>query len=355
MSIFRNLSGIKLQFVSTFLLLNTVVNAAISTAPKDGFHVRNKHRNRYDFKFLKSGNPDLIGYVKHNKYGDESIEFSNPLAVTALNKALLSSYYNVKDWKVPADYLCPPIPSRADYVHHISDLISSSSGGDYDSSQGRGAGRNIRCLDIGTGANAIYPLIGFAEYGWSFVGTDVDKLAIDSAKQIITSNKEYMTDSIQFRLQNEPTDIFLGVVRPGDKFEACFCNPPFHATLEECRTSSNRKWTGLGKGKTEIVKKVPTLNFGGQGTELVYAHGGEMGFLRKMIRQSAHDSIRVNVMWFTTLISKNSNLDETYRLLEEAKGLVEHKTVEMQHGQKKSRIVAWTFMESNERAQWFRE
>lgn len=56
------------------------------TAPKEGFHLRNKHRNRYDFKFLKSTNPELVSYVAVNKYGDESIEFSNPLAVTALNK-----------------------------------------------------------------------------------------------------------------------------------------------------------------------------------------------------------------------------------------------------------------------------
>ena len=48
-----------------------------------------------------------------------------------LSQALLSSYYGIKDWKVPDKYLCPPIPSRADYVHHVSDLISSSSDGKY--------------------------------------------------------------------------------------------------------------------------------------------------------------------------------------------------------------------------------
>jgi RNA methyltransferase len=61
----------------------------LKTAPKEGFHLRNKHRNRYDFQFLKSTNPELVSYVAVNKYGDESIEFSNPLAVTALNKVLL--------------------------------------------------------------------------------------------------------------------------------------------------------------------------------------------------------------------------------------------------------------------------
>ena len=100
--------------------------------------------------------------------------------------------------------------------------------------------------------------------------------------------------------------------------------------------------------------QVPTLNFGGQGTELVYEFGGEMGFLRKMIRQSAHYSVKTTVMWFTTLVSKESNLDETYRLLEAADGLVEHRTVQMEHGQKKSRIVAWTFLDETARERWFR-
>ena len=116
-------------------------------------------------------------------------------------------------------------------------------------------GNKIRCLDIGTGANAIYPLIGFSEYGWNFVGTDVDKQAIESAEKIIIANKNKIGNSIEFRLQNEPTDIFLGIIRNGDKFECSFCNPPFHANENEARASSNRKWIGLNR-KNEITKKV---------------------------------------------------------------------------------------------------
>ena len=65
-------------------------NPPSKSLPKDGFHIRNKHRNRYDFPFLKSTNPSLVPFVSVNKYGDESIEFSNPLAVTALNKVSLT-------------------------------------------------------------------------------------------------------------------------------------------------------------------------------------------------------------------------------------------------------------------------
>jgi 23S rRNA A1618 N6-methylase RlmF len=83
----------------------------------------------------------------------------------------------------------------------------------------------------------------------------VDKQAIESAERIVAANKERIGDSITFRVQNEPTDIFLGVVRPGDRFECSFCNPPFHATVDEARASSNRKWMGLNR-KNEITKKV---------------------------------------------------------------------------------------------------
>jgi RNA methyltransferase len=92
----------KAQNMNLFLLAsiaivvnNSVNSAAVGrnppskTLPKDGFHMRNKHRNRYDFPFLKSTNPSLVPFVAVNKYGDESIEFSNPLAVTALNKVSL--------------------------------------------------------------------------------------------------------------------------------------------------------------------------------------------------------------------------------------------------------------------------
>jgi len=36
----------------------------------------------------------------------------------------------------------------------------------------------VRGLDIGTGASAIYPLLGARVYGWSFLGTDIDEYVL---------------------------------------------------------------------------------------------------------------------------------------------------------------------------------
>lgn len=86
--------------------------------PKEKYslHPRNKHRERYDFKILADKSPDLTRFVKLNPYGDESIDFFIPEAVKMLNKSLLKQYYGIGNWDIPAGYLCPPIPGRADYI-----------------------------------------------------------------------------------------------------------------------------------------------------------------------------------------------------------------------------------------------
>ena len=99
------------------------------SAEKTVLHPRNKHRDRYDFKQLIATYPEFSKYVKPNAFGDESIDFANPKAVKWLNKALLKLYYSIEYWDIPAGYLCPPIPGRADYIHHIADLLGSSNFG----------------------------------------------------------------------------------------------------------------------------------------------------------------------------------------------------------------------------------
>ena len=42
-----------------------------------------------------------------------------------LNRAILMHHYGVKSWDIPAGYLCPPIPGRADYIHSVADLLAA--------------------------------------------------------------------------------------------------------------------------------------------------------------------------------------------------------------------------------------
>lgn len=303
-------------------------------------HPRNKHRERYDFKQLITSLPELKKFVTLNDYNDESIDFFDAEAVKTLNKALLKHYYTIEHWNIPQNYLCPPIPGRADYMHYAADLLGSMNNGKIPT------GEKIKCLDIGVGANCVYPIIGNKEYGWSFIGTEIDPLAIESANKIIEMNPQ-LKNKIEIRSQHNPKDILFGVLNKDERIDLSICNPPFHASLEEAQAGTLRKLSNL-KGK-KITKA--SLNFGGQNNEL-WCKGGEISFVRDMIRQSKQFS--ESVFWFSTSISKQSNLNTVYQELEKANA-IDIKTIPMEQGNKTSRVVAWTFLNKGQQQTWVKE
>jgi len=304
---------------------------------KHKLHARNQHRDRYDFAKLVVSHPELKSFVKPNVHGDESVDFFDPEAVRHLNTALLKHYYNIENWDIPEGYLCPPIPGRADYIHHISDILGASNYGNAPT------GQKIRCLDVGVGANCIYPIIGTQEYNWSFVGTEIDTVAFDSATRIVETNPQ-LSEKVELRLQTNPKDIFYGVLRLEEKFDLTICNPPFHSSEKEAREQAGRKVSNL-KGK-EIDK--PVLNFGGKSNEL-WCDGGEVRFLREMIRESKR--FGENVFWFSTLVSKQTHLKGAYESLKMV-AAKEVKTIPMGQGNKSSRILAWTFFDTEQKQAW---
>jgi 23S rRNA (adenine1618-N6)-methyltransferase len=308
-------------------------------AEKNSLHPRNPHRGRYDFSQLIACSPELAAFVATNEYGDESIAFADPSAVKALNRALLKQTYGIAGWDIPAQYLCPPIPGRADYLHYLADLLGAGNGGVIP------RGSSVRVLDIGVGANCVYPLIGHSEYGWQFVGTDIDPAALGNVQHILDANSG-LSGAIALRLQASRSAVFAGVVQANEAFDLVMCNPPFHASLAEANAGTQRKWKNLGKDAAR--QKTPVLNFGGQGTEL-WCEGGEEAFVRRMIEESAQ--IRGSCLWFTVLISKSASLPGVYRTLKRT-GVLDSRTIEMAQGQKKSRIVAWTFLDESRQRAW---
>jgi len=298
------------------------------TNEKTKMHPRNKHRERYDFKQLILSSPDLASYVKPNIYQDDSIDFFDPQAVRTLNKALLKHFYHIDNWNIPANYLCPPIPGRADYIHHLADILCSKNYGKLP------IGNTIKCLEIGVGASCIYPIIGVSEYDWSFVASDIDPVSIESAQNIINSNPT-LKDKIELRLQTNPKDSFYRIIQKGEYFDLTICNPPFHASLEEAQAGSLRKLNNLKKEKV----KDPILNFGGQNAEL-WCEGGEVEFIINMIKQSKQ--FASSCFWFSSLVSKKTHLPSIYHNLKLAEA-VDVKTIPMGQGNKTSHLIAWTF------------
>lgn len=296
---------------------------------KPGLHPRNLHKSGYDFALLIKHSPSLASYVKPNAFGHESINFSDPKAVKALNQALLKTHYVLDYWDIPALYLCPPIPGRADYIHNLADLINRHAH----------PTEAVRVLDIGTGANIIYPLIGQGSYGWQFVGADIDKTALNNAQHIIEKNNG-LGQMIELRLQTKSSHIFHGVIQPCERFTLTMCNPPFHSSQADAQAGTQRKWKNLAKPLQQNPTNAGThLNFGGHNAEL-YCEGGEAAFIQRMITESV--SYQRQVGWFTTLVSKAANLPKIYKTLKQVNAL-EVVTLAMAQGQKQSRIVAWRF------------
>jgi 23S rRNA (adenine1618-N6)-methyltransferase len=319
----------------------------VKNTEKTTLHPRNLHRFGYDFELLTLKNPALADFVFVNEHNIDSsaseqakqtIDFSNPDAVKALNNALLITNYDIQDWDIPANFLCPPIPGRADYIHYLADLLASTNNGVIPQ------GETVMGLDVGIGANCIYPILGNSIYNWSFVGTDIDENAIQNCKKIISHNPK-LTESISLQLQLNSRFIFKNIITPEDRFTFTICNPPFHSSSEEATKGSMRKVNNLSPNASKTTK--PVLNFGGHNAEL-WCEGGELGFIKQMIFESA--KYPMQCLWFTTLVSKQSNLNTIYKTLNHVGAI--HKTIEMAQGQKTSRIVAWTYMSESQQKAW---
>jgi 23S rRNA (adenine1618-N6)-methyltransferase len=298
-------------------------------AQKSGLHPRNRHQNRYDLTELCAANPALRPFLTLNPAGEQTINFADPQAVKALNQALLSHFYGVASWDIPEGFLCPPVPGRADYVHHLADLLAEAAGE---------VPRNASVLDIGTGANCIYPLIGAHEYGWRFTGSEVNAQALASAQAIVNGNTG-LSRQIRLRRQKSAEAILVGIIHKNEQYDATMCNPPFHDSEAAVRQGSERKRRNLGQDKDDAA------NFGGQQQEL-WCEGGEVAFISKMIAES--QQFGRQVMWFTSLVSRGDNLPFLYRALTEA-GAVKVVKKEMSQGQKQSRFIAWSFMNDEQR------
>ncbi|WP_298540212.1 23S rRNA (adenine(1618)-N(6))-methyltransferase RlmF [uncultured Aquimarina sp.] len=287
-------------------------------------HPNNIHNSTYDFDVLITSHQDLSSYLSVNSYGNKSIDFSNNQAVLELNKAILKHYYRLNDWNIPKGYLCPPIPGRADYIHHIADLLTKD-----------GSNDQVKGLDIGVGANCIYPILGSQIYNWKMIGVDINMTAVSAAQANVDLTPN-LKKNIELRHQENNANIFEGIIKPNEYYHFSICNPPFHSSEDEATKGTLRKLKNLSTSNEKTTSLV--LNFGGQANEL-WCNGGEALFIKRMIKQSKN--YKTQVGWFTSLVSKKDNLPKIYKQLNKLKAI--HKTVQMSQGNKQSRFIAWKF------------
>lgn len=323
-------------------------------------HPRNKYSDKPpDFSLLASLYPSFEPYIFYSRDGHPKIDWTNFNATRELTRVLLLHDHSL-NWWIPDGHLCPTVPNRSNYIHWIEDLLSS----DVIPNSHR-EGDVIKGFDIGTGANCIYPLLGASLLGWSFVGSDVTDAAVEWAEKNATNNPQ-ITGLIEIRkVDNEEkascsetscsgmstngqscknykgvsvdiepstsssgaTNIYhgppvlLGVVKDGEKFDFCMCNPPFFETMEEA---------GLN----------PKTSCGGTPAEMV-CPGGEQAFISRIIQDSVQ--LKHSFQWFTSMVGRKSNLKVLISKLWEVEVSVV-KTTEFVQGQTSRWGLAWSFV-----------
>ena len=114
--------------------------------------------------------------------GRARLDFRDYAATRALTAALLAEDFGVK-WWLPDGQLCPTLTSRCNYIHWLEDLLALSPPPAATQQAGR-----VRGVDIGTGASAVYALLGAAMNGWSFVATDAADVALTWAQRNVAAN-----------------------------------------------------------------------------------------------------------------------------------------------------------------------
>jgi 23S rRNA (adenine1618-N6)-methyltransferase len=305
---------------------------------KPEMHPRNPHNLGYDFIELADSYAPLKEHLAPNPLGKLTIDFSQPAAVKALNAGLLKYFYQVQHWDIPDGFLCPAVPGRADYIHYIADLLALDNNGKIPE------GKQVRGLDIGTGANLIYPIVASQSYGWSMLGSEINQASYASANLITDANPN-LRQLVKVRHQTQAKAIFSGIIKEDEAFDFSLCNPPFHISADAALAGSQKKNKNLARhshkrrGKDSTAKNQSSLNFGGQHNEL-WCEGGEFEFVRSMINESV--DFKKQVKWFTTLLSKKENVAPLLHLAKKL-GASECKTINMAQGAKASRFIAWRF------------
>ncbi|RMD41765.1 hypothetical protein DV735_g3352, partial [Chaetothyriales sp. CBS 134920] len=196
------------------------------------------HYDWIDFASLALQYPAFARKLKPNG----QLDFSDPEAVRQLTISLLDRDFGLTV-TLPPDRLCPPVPNRFNYIVFLQRLLDSTSASFRDSHD---PGRQIAGVDIGTGASAIYPLLGTQQFAnWTFFATELDAASWASAAENISRNglaeriKLLDTSSLS-STQLIPTSTLFNNGN-NQKIDFLMTNPPFYSSTAEMAASAQLK------------------------------------------------------------------------------------------------------------------
>lgn len=157
--------------------------------------------------------------------------------------------FNLDRFELPMGYLIPPVPGRLEYLLHKREFLTNQFNCDQNT--------KLRGLDIGSGANGIYCILGAQYFNWNMVGSECDENAVKIAKANISLTKS-LKNKIEIRHQENKSFLFKNVIQTGDQFDFTVCNSPFHTSKEDALKDSQKKLNNLGR---KFNKHQLTLNF----------------------------------------------------------------------------------------------
>lgn len=291
-------------------------------------HERNRYKTQPpDFYALGQQYPEFKQYLRNvdDENRRASLPWDDPFAVRELTKTLLLNDFGLQ-WDIPISRLCPPLPNRLNYLHWIEDLLDQVDAASFQAHDEQSAENKtdvpetIAGIDVGTGANCIYALLGAAMNKWRFLATEIDEESYQCAKKnvarnhldgIITVKRTHTNKLLTEPLQDEA---------PERKFHFVMCNPPFFDNMSEADTN-------------------PQTSCMGSANEMVFP-GGEVAFIGGMIAESVE--LQNRVLWFTSMVGRKASLRKLLALLRE-KNVQTTRTTEFFQGRTKRWGIAWTF------------
>ena len=264
-----------------------------------------------DFLILIKEFPELKKYIiKHNDNKEEfSFDWSNNDLSLLMTKSILKYYFNIQYYDIPKGFLIPPIPSRLNYLNLIHSLIKDIKE------------ENIIGIDIGTGANIIYPILGNSVYNWKFICTEINNESYNNARIILQKNN--LEEDINLIKQDNKNNIFLGILNRENKYSFSMCNPPYYDYEQEI--------------KIEDKKRDSEFNF-----DEVYYKEGELGFFQRYLEESI--CYKKNIFLYTILIGKKSNSEIIYDKINTYNGIIKLCNIKkIQTGNNVRYIIYWYF------------
>ncbi|KAI3891988.1 hypothetical protein MKW92_017528 [Papaver armeniacum] len=220
------------------------------------------------------------------------------------------------------------IGEETESVAKVSDVVSDSQ--EAAASSGQLATETKRCSEqvVGEETESVAKVAVGVSDSQEAAAANNGQLAAETercSEEIIKETEsEFKVLDVVSELEDKSSDetgVLLGVVKDGERFDFCMCNPPFFESMEEA---------GLN----------PKTACGGTPAEMV-CPGGELAFISRIIEDSA--VLKQSFRWYTSMVGRKINLKLLTSKLREV-GVSVVKTTEFVQGHTCRWGLAWSFI-----------